>query len=95
MSRTYTAAVIGLGGFSAVHARAYARVGRVRLVAACDIDASKHAAWAERLAGDLPVESIRFYDDAAKMLADEAPDLVSITTKHDQHAPLTILSARA
>jgi len=94
MPRTCTAAIIGLGGFSRFHARAYAMVPNARLVAACDLAAEKHAPWLERCADAVP-KDIRLYTDAAAMLAAEAPDLVSITTKHDAHAPLTILCARA
>jgi len=92
--RTYTAAIIGLGGFSRFHAGAYAMVPRARLVAACDIDSSKFDAWRQRV-GDSAPGDLRFYSDAAEMLAAERPDLVSITTKHDAHAPLTVLCARA
>ena len=95
MPRKYTAAIIGLGGFSRVHARAYADVPNVRVVAACDVNPAKHAWWADCLRDELPVERIEFYDDAATLLADERPDLVSITTKHDQHAPLTLACATA
>ncbi len=43
----------------------------------------------------LPLDQISFHDDAARMLQEHKPDLVCVTTKHDQHAPLTILAARA
>ena len=95
MPRTYRVAIIGLGGFSRVHAQAAADVPGTRIVAACDVDPAKHDAWARRLADTVALDDVRFYDDAAKMLADARPDVVSITTKHDQHAPLTILCAQA
>jgi UDP-N-acetyl-2-amino-2-deoxyglucuronate dehydrogenase len=95
MPKTYTAAIVGLGGFSRTHALAHALVPRVRLVAACDVNPARHAAWADRLRDKPPVDEIRFYTDAAALLAAEQPDLVTITTKHDQHAPLTILCAEA
>lgn len=94
MPRTWKAAIIGLGGFSRVHAKACSMVPRVRLVAACDRLPEKHAPWQGRVAEFVP-EGIRFYADAAEMLDAERPDLVSITTKHDAHAPLTVLCARA
>jgi predicted dehydrogenase len=94
MPRRYTAAIIGLGGFSRFHAQAYSMVKRVRLVAACDLLQEKHAPWLERCAGFVPKDT-HFHTDAAEMLRAEKPDLVSITTKHDAHAPLTLLCAKA
>jgi len=94
MPRTYRAAIIGLGGFSRCHARAYSMVPRVRLVAACDLAPEKHATWLERV-GEFVPRDIGFHTDAAEMLEAEKPDIVSITTKHDAHAPLTIQCARA
>jgi len=94
MPRTYTAAIIGLGGFSTFHARAYSMVKRTHLVAACDLQPEKHPPWLERCREFVP-DDIRLYTDAADMLQAESPDLVSITTKHDAHAPLTILCAKA
>lgn len=94
MARVYRAAVIGLGGFSRFHARAYAKVPRARLVAVCDLVPERLAPWLERLGDDAP-RDVRFYADAAEMLDAEKPDLVSITTKHDAHAPLTLLCARS
>jgi predicted dehydrogenase len=67
---------------------------RVRVVAACDLISEKFAPWREHV-GEHVAEDIRFYTDASRMLEAETPDLVSITTKHDAHAPLTILCARA
>ncbi len=94
MPRSYTAAIVGLGGFSRCHARAYAMVPRARVVAACDVNPEKFPPWLEHVGEFMPTD-IRFYADAAEMLAAESLDLVSITTKHNTHAPLTVLCARA
>ena len=94
MPRTYAAAIVGLGGFSRCHAQAYSMVPRARVVAACDVDPEKLSTWPERVREFVP-NDVRLYGDAAEMLAAERPDLVSVTTNHDAHAPLTILCARS
>jgi predicted dehydrogenase len=43
MSRTWSLAMIGLGGFSTAHAKAYSLLPEVRIVAACDNNPDKHA----------------------------------------------------
>lgn len=94
MAKRYTAAFIGLGGFSAFHAKAYSLLPNVKVIAGCDMLPEKHAAWSNRVRQDLPVDAMRFYTDAAEMLDTERPDLVTITTRHDQHHPLTLLCAK-
>ena len=95
MNQQYTVAIIGLGAFSLVHAKAYAAIAGARVVAACDIDPTRQASWVRQVEAFLPVHRIRFYDSAERLLDEQRPNLVSIVTKHDQHAALTILCARA
>ncbi len=95
MNHQYSVAIIGLGAFSLVHARAYSMIPQVKVVAARDIDPERQKSWAEQVCQFMPVDRMRFYDSAERLLDEQRPDLVSIVTKHDQHAPLTILCARA
>jgi UDP-N-acetyl-2-amino-2-deoxyglucuronate dehydrogenase len=81
------AAVIGLGVGQA-HARAYAALAETELVAVCDQNQERLAAFAARY----PVTT---YTDAAQVFADPAVQLVSIATPHPSHAPLAIAAARA
>jgi len=95
MARKYKAAIIGLGGFSRMHAIAFSMVPRTDLVAACDINPDKFDWWANRVSEFISTDGLGFHDDPEKMLHEVRPDIVGITTKHDQHAPLTILCAKA
>lgn len=95
MNHQYSVAIIGLVAFSLVHARAYSMIPQVKVVAACDIDPERHKSWAEQVRQFMPVDRIRFYDSTERLLDEQRPDLVSIATKHDQHALLTIMCARA
>lgn len=95
MEQAYTAAIIGLGAFSVVHAQAYSKLPQVRLVAACDRDRQRQQRWAAEVGQHLPIEQIRFFDRADELLETVRPQVVSIVTKHDQHVPLTIAAARA
>ncbi|MDQ4077775.1 MAG: Gfo/Idh/MocA family oxidoreductase [Chloroflexota bacterium] len=82
--------LIGAGGISRAHARAYRDFPeRVQLVSICDID----PVIAEQRARDTNVESI--YSDPFQMLNEAAIDAVDICTPHDQHAPLAIAAAQA
>lgn len=97
MPRQYKAAIIGLGGFSRMHAVGFSMVGRAKLIAGCDIDPAKPEVWTRRtlqMIDKKHLAGMTFYTDAAAMLDAERPDIVAITTKHAQHAPLTILCAR-
>jgi len=75
-------ATIGAGYFSQFHHDAWSRIEDVALVAVCDRDRAKAAAFAERWA--IPAT----YDDVATMLDRERPDLVDIATPPATHLEL-------
>ena len=81
-------ALIGCGFFAQNHLHAWRDLApRARLVAVCDTDAGKAQAAAR--AFDIP----RWYDDAAKLFAEEKPDFVDIATTMPSHRPLVELAA--
>jgi predicted dehydrogenase len=85
-SQRYRAAVIGTGKMSRGHAHAFVTSDQVDLVAASDISEAARASFAEQFG--VPTT----YDDAAEMLEQEKPDLVSICTWPPLHAELTELA---
>lgn len=90
MSNALRVGLIGAGGISGAHLRAYQQFpDKVELVAVCDI----HESAARKRASEAQVEAI--YTDPDKMLREAALDAVDICTIHDQHAPLAIAAAEA
>ena len=81
---TYRAAILGVGPRGLKHGRAYRQHPRIDLVALCDMDAARLAHASQ----ELGVE--RTYGDYREMLDREDPDIVSIPTRTDLHAPLTM-----
>ncbi len=75
-------ATIGCGYFSAFHHDAWARLPEVELVAVCDLDAAKAAAFAARFG--VPAA----FSDPVAMLDATAPDLVDIATPPPSHLAL-------
>jgi UDP-N-acetyl-2-amino-2-deoxyglucuronate dehydrogenase len=73
-----TAAVIGCGDVSVVHFEAIEAISDCRLVAVCDVDPTAAARAAERY-------GVPSYPSHAELLAAAQPDVVHITTPHDQH----------
>jgi len=73
-----TAAVIGIGEMGRNHARIYAEMPDVRLVAVADSDADK-------LAQITRTWGVSAYDDYAKMLCREKPHLVSVCVPTSVH----------
>ncbi len=84
----YRAAIIGCGNMAHGHARAYNADPRVSLVACADI--SDDAANRFGDAFGIPQR----YHDFREMIEREKPDIVSICTHHQLHAPMTIETAR-
>jgi len=72
------AAVIGIGEMGRHHARVYAELPDVRLVAVADTDAGK-------LAQITRTWGATAYDDYAKMLCQEKPNLVSVCVPTSAH----------
>jgi predicted dehydrogenase len=71
------------------HAAAYAACPDTDLVAVCDVDSARVQACARRW--NVPAQ----YDDAATLLRDEQPDVVSICTPDQTHFALTRLALEA
>ena len=75
-----TAAVIGCGDVSVVHFDAIQALPDAELVAVCDVDPAAAARAAERYA-------VPSFTGHAELLAALRPDVVHISTPHDQHVP--------
>ncbi len=79
--------IIGTGGISGSHIRAYLQQPDVELVAACDLIPGK----AEKKFADLEVpEGAKFFTDYKEMIDTVPMDAVSVCTYNRQHAPCTI-----
>jgi predicted dehydrogenase len=88
--KTYRAVIVGTGGISDAHVRATeATSGRVQLVAACDIDATRARAFCERY--KIPAA----HTDYAAMLREEQPDIVLIAAPPGLHADMSIAAMEA
>jgi predicted dehydrogenase len=84
----YRVGVIGCGGISQHHARAYRSDPRLTLVAGADPDPAKR----ERFASEY---GVRGYASAAEMLDDAKLDVVSVCTPHPDHHDPTVMAAQA
>ena len=90
MSKTYRAVLAGTGSIGDAHVRAIeATHGRVQLVAAMDIDATRVREFAARF--HIP----ETFTDYATMLEQTKPDLVLVATPPAQHAPMSIAAMEA
>jgi predicted dehydrogenase len=78
---TTRAAVIGCGDVSTVHFGAISKLDDVELVAVCDTDPG-------RLAAAVAAYGVPGFADHLSLLAEQKPDVVHISTPHDQHAGL-------
>ncbi|MGV8909622.1 MAG: Gfo/Idh/MocA family protein [Propionicimonas sp.] len=78
-----TAAVIGIGDISALHLDAIRGNPGIELVGVCDVDVSRAEA-AGRAFG------VPFFTDHRELLNQIHPDVVHITTPHDQHVPVAL-----
>lgn len=78
---TIRAAVIGCGDVSVVHFGAISKLDGVELVAVCDTDPG-------RLAEAVAAYGVPGFADHLSLLAEQKPDVVHISTPHDQHAVL-------
>lgn len=77
------AALIGCGDVSIIHFEAIDAIDDIELVAVCDTDP-------QRLAATAADRDVPGYSDHLKMLAEVRPDVVHVTTPHDQHVQLSI-----
>lgn len=90
MNKTYRAVLVGTGGIGEAHVRAVqATLGRVQLVAACDIDATRAKAFCDKwsIAGA--------YTDYPEMLAKEKPDIALIASPSGLHTSMSIAAMEA
>lgn len=81
--------IIGTGGMANMHAERFAEIKGVRLVAVCDVDREKAAAFAVR--HEVP----EVFGDFAEMLRKAGLDAVSIVTPDPSHAPLSLQAIAA
>lgn len=92
----YKAAIIGLGRVASgydcdqlfepgsSHAGGYQTHPKIQLVAGCDVVEEARGNFVKRWG------EVKVYEKVAEMLAAEKPDIVSITTKPDQHYPMML-----
>lgn len=81
-------AIIGTGGISHAHIRAWKKMPDCQVIACCDLDGDK----ARHFAQDYDIPSV--YTDCAELMAREKPDCVSVCTWNSAHAPVTITALR-
>jgi len=88
--KTYRAVLAGTGGIGDAHVRAVeATQGRVQLLAAADIDATRVRDFAAR--HKIPA----MFTDYATMLRETRPDLVLIATPPSLHVPMSLAAMEA
>jgi len=88
--KSYRAVLVGTGGIGDAHVRAVTDTkGRVQLVAACDIDATRAKAFCDR--HQIPAS----HTDYAAMLRAERPDIVLIAAPPGLHADMSIAAMEA
>lgn len=84
----YRVAVIGCGGISRCHTRAYINTPNAELIGAADPSEDSRKRYAEEFAG------VATFADPEQMLDDLKPDVVSICTPSPTHSSLTLLTAK-
>ena len=78
-----SAAVVGIGGISALHLDAIRANADIELVAVCDVD-PRRAETAGRAFG------VPYFTHHTELLRAVSPQVVHITTPHDQHVPVAL-----
>lgn len=76
-------AIIGCGVMGSLHARIYANIPNVRLVAVCDVNQTNGKKLAK-------IYKIKFYSDFKEMLAKEALDAISVTVPTVLHKEVAL-----
>lgn len=88
--KTYRAVLVGTGGIGDAHVNAVnATDGRVQLVAACDIDATRARTFCDRH------KIATAHTDFAAMLKAEKPDIVLVAAPPGLHADMSIAAMEA
>jgi predicted dehydrogenase len=85
---TVRTALVGCGKVGSIHAAALRDLPESTLVAVCDSDPARAAAFAERHGG-------RPYSDLGEMLRDSGAQAVTVCTPHPLHAAAVIQAAEA
>lgn len=88
-AQNYRAAVIACGRMSRAHGRAYLDNPQIELIACADISDQALESFGTEFG--IPPKSR--YLDYVEMIDQQKPDLVSICSLHDLHAPMTIAVA--
>ena len=88
MKSTYRVAMVGCGGISTAHARAWKKLPEINLIAACDI---KFEAL-ERFANAFEVEHT--YNEVRTMLERQGPDILVIATTPNAHLEVILEGIR-
>ncbi len=91
MAKPMKVLVAGVGGMGAAHALGYSKIPGFSLGG---FVVSKNVDRAKRLAADLKVPNLPVYTDYYKAFAEVKPDVVSINTLADTHAPYSIHAMR-
>ncbi|MWC27902.1 Gfo/Idh/MocA family protein [Paenibacillus sp. MMS18-CY102] len=81
--------VIGTGSISSLHLQAYSNNKQAKLAAICDINQERAKQTAKQYGVD------KTYFDYRELLADPDIDAVSICTRNDTHAPISIAALEA
>ena len=87
----YRVGMVGCGGISRVHAKAYQVTENTEMVCCADINAEAVSKFGEEF--DIP-ESARYLSHEAMLEAEEL-DIISVCTWHEPHAPITIDACKA
>jgi predicted dehydrogenase len=77
-------AIVGSGGIAPAHAEAYAATGRTQLVGVVDVVPDRARQFAERYG------CTHHYPSVAELMADQAVDLVSVTTPPGTHTAIAV-----
>lgn len=89
MSRPQRAAIVGCGKIADDHAETLGFMDGVEVVACCDLT----YLMAEQLATRFDIDGV--YDDFDRLLAEQKPDVVHITTPPQSHLPLALAAMEA
>jgi len=89
IKRIVRIAVIGTGGMANFHAESFLKIPACRIVAACDVDAARVKAFAEK--HKIP----QTFTSAEDLLAGVEFDAVTIVTPDAFHAPVALLCLKA
>jgi UDP-N-acetyl-2-amino-2-deoxyglucuronate dehydrogenase len=87
----YRVGIVGCGGISRVHAKAYQSTEDTEIVCCADIKEEAVSKFGEEF--NIP-ESARYLTHEA-MLEAEEPDIISVCTWHGSHAPITVDACKA